>query len=228
MYIYICVWRSTRRNRPADNPSAHPRLAFTRYCFTSNLYCGSQSSFHCPPPPAKPTLLQYFCTTTEQYTPPYRPFLFMPYIIPYWRWQYRVKVRCRTCCCGLTRRVETVRPATHQRIPAWPFRRIHKGYFRDDFPTVISALGYLWGGGKKQFYLRVKSFPGDNPKPPSGPILDPTPRYCFTSKRLCTNQSFLYCPLISTLPALLQCVCKSIAQCTALPRRPICMPCTIP
>jgi len=24
-------------------------LAFTRYCFTSKLYCGSQSSFYCPP-----------------------------------------------------------------------------------------------------------------------------------------------------------------------------------
>ena len=24
-------------------------LAFTRYCFTLKLYCGSQSSFHCPP-----------------------------------------------------------------------------------------------------------------------------------------------------------------------------------
>ena len=27
-------------------------------------------------------------------------------------------------------------------------RRIHLGYFRDDFPTVISALGYLWGWGR--------------------------------------------------------------------------------
>jgi len=34
-------------------------LAFTRYCFTLQLYCGSESSFHCPPPPAKPTLLQH-------------------------------------------------------------------------------------------------------------------------------------------------------------------------
>jgi len=32
------------------------KLAFTRYCFTSTLYCGSRSSFYCPPP-AKPTLL---------------------------------------------------------------------------------------------------------------------------------------------------------------------------
>jgi len=55
-----------------------------------------------------------------------------------------------------------------------PNRRIHKGYFRDDFPTVISALGYLWGGDKIQFYLRVKSLPVENPKSPSGPILNPT------------------------------------------------------
>jgi len=49
------------------------RLAFTRYCFTSKLYCVSQSSFHCPQPPANPTLLQYCCTTIAQYTPHHRP-----------------------------------------------------------------------------------------------------------------------------------------------------------
>jgi len=48
-------------------------LAFTRYCFTLKLYRESQSSFHCPPPPAKPTLLQYYCTTNAQYTLPHRP-----------------------------------------------------------------------------------------------------------------------------------------------------------
>jgi len=46
--------------------------------------------------------------------------------------------------------------------------------FRDVFPTGISALGSLWDWGKIKFYLRVKSLPGDNPKRPSGPILDPT------------------------------------------------------
>jgi len=40
--------------------------------------------------------------------------------------------------------------------------------------TGISALGSLWGWGKIWFYLRVTSLPGDNPNPPSGPILDPT------------------------------------------------------
>jgi len=45
-------------------------FAFTRYCFTSKLYCGSLSSFHWPPPPAKPTLLQYYCTPNAQYTNP--------------------------------------------------------------------------------------------------------------------------------------------------------------
>jgi len=28
-------------------------LAFTRYCFTSKLYCGSPSFFYCPPPTCK-------------------------------------------------------------------------------------------------------------------------------------------------------------------------------
>jgi len=54
------------------------------------------------------------------------------------------------------------------------YRRIHQGYFRDDRPKVISALGYLWEQGKIKVYLRVKSLPGDNPNPPGGPILDPT------------------------------------------------------
>ena len=35
-------------------------------------------------------------------------------------------------------------------------------------------LGSLWGWGKIKLYLRVNSLPGDNPKPPFGPILDPT------------------------------------------------------
>jgi len=35
---------------------------FTRYSFTSKLYCANQSSFYCLPPPAKPTLLQYYCS----------------------------------------------------------------------------------------------------------------------------------------------------------------------
>jgi len=44
-------------------------LAFTRYCFASKLYCERPSSFYCHPPPAKPTLLQYYCTTIARYTP---------------------------------------------------------------------------------------------------------------------------------------------------------------
>jgi len=44
-----------------------------------------------PPPLAKPTLLQYYCTTIAQYAPRHRPSFSMPYTIQYWRWQYRVK-----------------------------------------------------------------------------------------------------------------------------------------
>ena len=77
------------RTRPAPTvprPNANrPRtLAITRYCFTSKLYCGRQSSFYCPPPPAKPTLLQYYCTTIAQHipSPPTPPC--MSYIVQYW------------------------------------------------------------------------------------------------------------------------------------------------
>ena len=48
-------WINTyRSNIPAGLHGRRAgRLAFTRYCFTSRLYCGSQSSFHCPPPTCK-------------------------------------------------------------------------------------------------------------------------------------------------------------------------------
>ena len=131
----------------------------------------------------------------------------------------------------------------------WPLcsrvsRRIDQGYFRDVFPTVISALGYLRGWGKIQFYLKVKSLPVDNPKPPSGPIMDPTigvdasgrngsppalafARYCFTSKLYCGSQSSSYCPPhLQSLPC-----CNTIAQLLRNIRPPtappLCMPYTI-
>jgi len=68
-------------------------FAFTRYCFASKLYCGSQSSFYCPSPLVKPTLLQYYCTTIAQYTPSHRHPFCMPCTIQYWLWQYRVKAK---------------------------------------------------------------------------------------------------------------------------------------
>jgi len=45
------------------------------------------------------------------------------------------------------------------------------------------------------------------------------PRYCFT-RLLCTNQSSVYCPLPSALPALLQYYCTSSTQHTTPPRPP--------
>jgi len=49
-----------------------PLLASIRYCFTSKLYYGSPPS--CSRfPSAKPTLLQYYCTTIAQYMPNHRP-----------------------------------------------------------------------------------------------------------------------------------------------------------
>ena len=53
-------------------------LAFTRYCFTSQLHCGRQPSLYCPPLPAYPIaiLVPDHCAT-------YAP-AFMPYTIPYW------------------------------------------------------------------------------------------------------------------------------------------------
>ena len=51
--------------------------AITRYSFTSNLLCTSESSLSCPSPSALPTLLQYHCTTIAQYTiSPLTPLLY--------------------------------------------------------------------------------------------------------------------------------------------------------
>jgi len=60
----------------AGKPLPRPGLclALTRYCFTSKLYqrfiVGVNHPFIAPPPLANPTLLQYYCTTIAQYTPP--------------------------------------------------------------------------------------------------------------------------------------------------------------
>ena len=52
---------------------------------------GVNDPFIAPPTSATPTLLQYYCTTITQYTPPHRPSCFMTYTIQYWQRQYRVK-----------------------------------------------------------------------------------------------------------------------------------------
>ena len=52
-----------------------------------------QHAYCPPPPPATPTLLQYYCTPIAQYTPRHQPSLVTPYTIQYWRWQYRAKAK---------------------------------------------------------------------------------------------------------------------------------------
>jgi len=80
IYIYMFVCCGVRGGEPFQSCRSGCRLAFTRYCIASKLYCGSQSSFCCPPPLlAKPTLLRYYCTTIAQSTPSHRPPCCMPY-----------------------------------------------------------------------------------------------------------------------------------------------------
>ena len=83
-----------RHRHPRDSLFS-PGLAFTRYGFTSRLLCTNQSSVYCPLPPALRALLQYYCTSMEQYTTPPRPTFCMAYTIQYWQWQYRVKANPR-------------------------------------------------------------------------------------------------------------------------------------
>jgi len=78
--VHFISWEG-RRATCAAACEAQARLltlAFTRYCFASKLHCGSLSSLYPPTPLAKPTLLQYYCTTIGQYTPSYRPPFCMP------------------------------------------------------------------------------------------------------------------------------------------------------
>jgi len=79
-----CVPPSEQHHTLLHAHSLPRLLAFTRYCSTSKLYCGSLSSFYCFPQPATPTLSQYYRTTVAQYTPPYRPPRFMSYTTRYW------------------------------------------------------------------------------------------------------------------------------------------------
>ena len=68
------------------------QLSRYKILFTFELYCGSQLSFYCSPPPAKPTLLQYYCTTIAQETTPPRSPFSKPYTVQCWSWQYSVKI----------------------------------------------------------------------------------------------------------------------------------------
>ena len=80
------------RDRPVQCQGVRPVYAgseselslYKMLFYFLKLYCGSQSSFYCPPPNAKPTLLQCHCTAIAQYTPPHHPPPFMPYTIQYW------------------------------------------------------------------------------------------------------------------------------------------------
>ena len=54
------------------------KIAFTRCCFTSKLYCASQLSLHCSPPPTKPTLMH--AILLHDHCAIYVPPIDLPYI----------------------------------------------------------------------------------------------------------------------------------------------------
>ena len=71
-----CGWRRTRRARKTGGPSQD-------IVSLQSFIVGVHHPVVAPPPPAKPTLLQYYCTTIAQYTRPRRPPPSMPYAIQY-------------------------------------------------------------------------------------------------------------------------------------------------
>jgi len=108
-------------------PHSTGDLAFTRYCFTVNLFLRVNQPFIAPPtPPAKPTLLQYYCAI---YDPLPRPTVGMPYTVPYWQWHYLVKANWRR---SLTR----VKPAM---LAFSPFLVLYTPYL------VFFVSGSLFG-----------------------------------------------------------------------------------
>jgi len=92
-----------KKNKNQRNNTPALALAFTRYGFTLQLLCGSQSSFDCPLPPALPALLQCCCTSIAQrYDAPPTPLL---YAIHYTIWVIAISCkgqrwrRPRQGCC---------------------------------------------------------------------------------------------------------------------------------
>jgi len=66
----ICITRCRSDASSVASDVVAPTLAFTRYSFISRLPCTNQRSLYPPRPPVLATLLQYYCTTIEQYTSP--------------------------------------------------------------------------------------------------------------------------------------------------------------
>jgi len=72
--VVMCACRP-RRARP---------LGLYKICVHFQAFVHESAIIYCPPPLALPPLLQYYCTTLAQYTPPPLPPLCMPYTIQYW------------------------------------------------------------------------------------------------------------------------------------------------
>jgi len=88
-YIYTNIYRvnltlSADAAEAPDAGSATCNLAFTRYSFTSRLFCTNQPSVHSPRPLALPTLVQCYCTIFGQCTNSPSNFPFVLHTIHYW------------------------------------------------------------------------------------------------------------------------------------------------
>ena len=87
MYVCTCVdISSNRRGRVATARPPARAVSLYKILFHFKALLWKPIIFLLPPSPAKPTLLQYYCTTIVRYTPPHRPPLLTPYTIQY-RWK---------------------------------------------------------------------------------------------------------------------------------------------
>jgi len=97
------------------------RSAFTRYCFTSKLHCGSQSSFYWSLPTCKayPIAIAILLQTIAQYTPPPTdppPLCHTPYNIGDGNIVKRPSSRCTPSTGRLERRPPVPRPRIAQEL----------------------------------------------------------------------------------------------------------------
>jgi len=94
----VCIQTMCEYLRPLSLQSQLVHVfAFTRYSWTSQLLCTSESSLSGSSLSALPTLLHDCCTTIAQNAPSPPIPLYMPYTIQTGYWQFLVKANSRVC-----------------------------------------------------------------------------------------------------------------------------------
>jgi len=169
-------------------------LAVARYSFTWRLVCANHLSL-CPPhPPALPTLLQYYCTTNGQYTPPRSTS--RVYDI-----HHTILAMTISCKC---------QPATS--VPTPCLRRTHSPLQTLSFSPQVREHANPPRHERTHSLSETHAHPSTDAVFPLRYVSLAFTRYSFTSSRLCMNQSSLHSSGPPALPTLLQYYSTTIGQ----------------